>query len=217
VICPEPGQRVTLTLPPLETLLAWVEAPGERYVTLVPERPVERFYLDQPGEASLAFSSPRGIHRLRGAVEPAFEGDTLMFEPRDHGVIQRREQVRVDVVTRVAFRAPAAEPIELFTLDVSGGGALVADRDERLPAGRYEVSLPLHDGEPSLETLASVESRPGLRAVRFEGLDRDDQERLVRFVFEHQRLRRQRGLRAGAGARPRWVSWPLGAGRPWRS
>ena len=86
--------------------------------------------------------------------------------------------------------------VQSFTVDVSGGGLLLAGPDT-LPVGeRLEFRQTLTPGvTPVTGTgrVVRVDSH-GRRAVEFESISELDRRRLVRFIFECQRAERRRGL-----------------------
>ena len=111
---------------------------------------------------------------------------------------QRRAHVRVAarVPGVVATPGHLLKPLHTYTLDVSGGGVLVAG------AGPVEIGTPvavtvkLPEREP-LRTRGLVARRTeeGHVALAFDRMDEDEREQLVRWIFERQRreLREARG------------------------
>ena len=106
---------------------------------------------------------------------------------------QRREHVRVaaSVPGLVAPRTEEHPPLHTFTLDVSGGGLLVAGAGPVEPGAPVAVTVKLPDREPltSDGRIARV-TESGHVALRFDGIADEQREELVRWIFERQRLER---------------------------
>jgi hypothetical protein len=141
---------------------------------------------------SVAVATPRGVVRCRALVlgaDPA--GVVELGVTGEVAVDQRREHVRIDLrlpgVVRPRHAAHGA--LHTYTLDVSGGGVLVAGagRAEIGEAVSVLVKLP---GSETLEAAGRVarRSRSGHVALAFEAIDEERREALVRFLFEQQRL-----------------------------
>jgi c-di-GMP-binding flagellar brake protein YcgR len=149
----------------------------------------------------LAVVTPRGLVRGRGVVLAADRAGIVEVELTDDVAIdQRREHVRVaaQVPGLVAPRDAARPPLHTFTLDVSGGGILVAG------AGPVEVGTPVAvtvklPDRDALSTDARIARRTGDGYVGlvFEGITETDREELVRWIFERQRLERRAARESG--------------------
>lgn len=130
---------------------------------------------------------------------------------------QQRDYVRLDATLPMAYAAlpepgeevpdaPAAEgepePLQYLgsrTLDISGNGAQIVTH-QVLPVGcKLVMKLDLQGEELEIgaevvrlaDQPGSTEARLG---VRFTEMSERDRERIVRFIFNEQRSRRQKGL-----------------------
>jgi hypothetical protein len=150
----------------------------------------------------LESAGPRGIVRTPGSAE-LIEGNLVRFVLDDAiELLQRREFVRVIAAKRVVLEDDEGDVIaEALTVDISGGGIRVRlPRKVQLPSeGRvsFSIFLGLTDYDDEVTGTAQiVDLRPDNQvALAFEHIARNDQERLIRFVFERQRaaLRVTRG------------------------
>jgi c-di-GMP-binding flagellar brake protein YcgR len=109
--------------------------------------------------------------------------------------VQRREYVRVTVAKRVVLEDEDGEVFtEGLTVDISGGGMLVNVRKpEAVPDDQevyFSLYLGLTDYDDQVTGLASIVRRhaDGRIGLGYKDISRRDQERLIRFVFERQRV-----------------------------
>jgi hypothetical protein len=143
--------------------------------------------------ATLEYTSVRGIIRLQG--EAHFEDHALVrfHAEGDPEVIQRRAYVRVHSPQEVKLGpAFADQPLEAHTIDISGGGMLLAGISTAEVGDPIRFELRLVDDSNPVQGVARVvrvdpDSR---RAVSFEEIDEGDRQRLIRFVFECMRTAR---------------------------
>ena len=118
----------------------------------------------------------------------------------EHHVDQRRAHVRVAarVPGMVATPGHTLKPLHTYTLDVSGGGVLIAGAGPVDIGTPVAVTVKLPDRDP-LRSRGRVTRRTdeGHVALAFDGMDADEREQLVRWIFERQRLelREARGYR----------------------
>ncbi|HYM66354.1 MAG TPA: PilZ domain-containing protein, partial [Patescibacteria group bacterium] len=146
------------------------------------------------------FTAPHGRVRLQGRVtlEDPAEPDVLRMDaPRSVEVTQEREHVRIDAARPViVYAGRDLTQIQSYTVDVSGGGFLLAGPDT-LKIGdevRFQLTLtPEVLPVTGTAKVVRIDSR-GRRAVAFDSISDLDQRRLVRFIFECQRAERRRGL-----------------------
>jgi hypothetical protein len=145
--------------------------------------------------ATLEYTSVRGVIRLHG--EARFEHESLMrfHAEGEPEVIQRRAYVRVHTPQAVTLEpALADQPLRAHTIDLSGGGMLLAGVctvNVGDPIG-FEMGLGT-DPRPIEGVARVVRIDPdGRRAVAFEEIDEGDRQRLIRFVFECLRTARAR-------------------------
>ena len=108
----------------------------------------------------------------------------------EHHVDQRRAHVRVAarVPGMVATPGHTLKPLHTYTLDVSGGGVLVAGAGPVEIGAPVAVTVKLPDRDP-LRSRGRVTRRTdeGHVALAFDGMDADEREQLVRWIFERQR------------------------------
>ncbi len=164
---------------------------------MVPSKPLSD---SQLAALVLDYSDVRGRVRLHGSavvVDPE-EPDLLRIDqPRSIEILQQREFVRVQTARPVAISVPE-EPlrIDTFTVDISGSGFLLAG-PESLKVG-YELGFRLSLGEDVLPVAGKGMvvriDRRGRPAVGIEELSDLERRRLVRFIFDCQRVERRRGL-----------------------
>ncbi len=197
---PELRQDVLLTLPGRETYGARVTRVSDDEVVLV-------LMLDARGPLTpgdfvpmvLEYPGSRGLVRLEGHGAVATR-DLVRFRlDGDGDVLQRRDFVRVRVVRPLAL-APVqpddslGEWVDTLTANLSGNGLLAAG-PETLEIGDpvcFRVSTT--SGEPPVEGRGRVArvTDAGQRGIAIEELDAEARRRLVRFIFECERLARQR-------------------------
>jgi hypothetical protein len=199
-IMPGSGQG-KLTTPQGEQLPVRTYERGEEVVLVVLVNDEEHKPSDRLDSAELEYTSVRGIVRLHG--EAVFEERSLIrFRARgDADVMQRRSFVRVhtpQAVTLATGEAPDGEDPEgewrLHTIDLSGGGMLLAGADALEPGQTVRFTMALGDGQAPVEGDARVVRirEDGKRGVVFEQIDERDRQRLIRFVFECMRTARAR-------------------------
>ena len=146
------------------------------------------------------FSSARGRVRLRGTVasqDPASPEVITLTAPRSVEVLQEREFVRIRSARPVlVYAAREGIQVQSFTVDVSGGGLLLAGPDTLAIGDELTFRLTLTPGVTPVSGKGRVVriDPHGRRAVEFESISELDRRRLVRFIFECQRTERRRGL-----------------------
>ena len=151
--------------------------------------------------AALAVATPRGIVRGRGVVIAADRAGIVEIAITDDIELdQRREHVRVaaQVPGLVAPRDEGHPPLHTFTLDVSGGGILVAGVGPVGVGAPVAITVKLPDRDP-LVTDGRIARRTdgGYVGLVFEGISEREREELVRWIFERQRLERQAARERG--------------------
>ena len=145
-----------------------------------------------PGKVSVA--TPRGVVRAQGVVIAADRAGIVELAITDDvAVDQRREHVRVEsrLPTAIEPVDAAHAAVHTYTLDVSGGGVLVAGVGRAEPGAPVEVTLKV-PGRATIEAGGHVARRTaeGHAGVVFERIAPHDREELVRFIFERQRIAR---------------------------
>lgn len=143
----------------------------------------------------LESAGARGIVRTPGTGELVSE-NLLRFVLDDTAeLVQRRDFVRVTAAKRVVLENEKGDVLaDALTVDISGGGMLVRLRKPvELPAGGtmyFTLYLGLTDYDDQVSgTVDILRRQPDKQvALVFRHISRTDQERLIRFVFERQRV-----------------------------
>jgi PilZ domain len=198
-VLPRRSDTVTLVRPSGERLHARVaECEGGQLLvalTFRVEQPLDDGRLD---ELVLEFASFRGRIRLRGTV--TLEDRELLRFADLHSieVVQQREYVRVRSARPVLISAGAGA-IQTYTVDLSGGGILLAGPTTLKIGEQISFRLTVTPGAAPIVGTATVvrTDSQGHRAVCFDEIGAGDHRRLVRFIFECQRAERRRGLELG--------------------
>ncbi|MGB2710044.1 MAG: PilZ domain-containing protein [Conexibacter sp.] len=197
---PELRQDVVLVLPNLARY-------GARVTRVTPEEVVLVLMLDardplHPGDVapmSIEYPGPRGLVCLEGRGTVATH-DLVRFHLEGAvDVVQRRDFVRVQVVRPLAL-APiqpdgsVGEWVESLTVNVSGNGLLAAGPETLSVDDEVCFRIDVGGGEPAIEGRGRVVrlADAGGRAIGIEELGREARQRLIRFVFERERIARQR-------------------------
>jgi hypothetical protein len=137
----------------------------------------------------------RGVVRTPGAAE-LLEPNLLRFVfDRTPELVQRREFVRVTLAKRVLVEHEDGDLMaDALSVDVSGGGMLLQlPRKADLPAEQelyFTIYLGLTEYDDQVSGTAKlIRKLSGHRAaLSFHELERREQERLIRYVFERQRI-----------------------------
>jgi hypothetical protein len=199
---PERSDAVTLVRPSGERVQARVaERNGDELLVALMFRPEAPLHPGRLEGLLLEFTSPRGRVRLHGAVT-LVERELLRFsglEPAE--LLQEREYVRVQATRPVLVSGSAGNSIQTFSVDLSGGGMLLAGPTTLKVGERIQFRLITAQGSPPISGLGIVvrTDSQGRRAVCFEEIGEGDHRRLVRFIFECQRLDRRKGLEDSRG------------------
>jgi hypothetical protein len=200
---PARAEVVTIVRPSGERVQARVAESdgGSLLVALMfrTERPLEASGLDR---LVLEFTNERGRIRVQGAVTLE-DRELLRFrELQACEVVQQREYVRVPSTRPVTVSAGSSPgSIQTFSVDVSGGGMLLAGPSTLKIGDRVQFRLTTTQGAAPITGSATVvrtDSR-GHRAICFDEIGEGDHRRLVRFIFECQRAERRRGLERSDG------------------
>jgi hypothetical protein len=192
-LLPGSGQG-TLTTPSGEELPVRTFERGEE-VVLVVLVDIEGDHESEPVDsADLEYTSRRGLIKLHGAA--VFEDHSLIrFRPHgDAEILQRRDFVRVHTPHPVTLESSEESAYRTHTVDLSGGGMLLADADTLAvdQTIRFVISVGA-DREPVEGVARVVRAREdGNRALVFEQISEYDRQRLIRFVFECMRNARAR-------------------------
>jgi hypothetical protein len=144
---------------------------------------------------TLESAGARGIVRTPGSAE-LIEANLLRFAlDETPELVQRREFVRVTAAKRIILEDEEGELLaKALTIDISGGGLLVKlPRSAELPSDEsiyFVLYLGVDEYEDQVSgTVRVVRHKEDHQvALSFEHISRRDQERLIRFVFERQRV-----------------------------
>ena len=195
------GQKVSVRLPYVGALPATVEATAGGRVTVALAAPDNRVLRLDGSEVAVESTSARGIQRFNGRLVLSGRADVFDVEiGGDCERIQRREWARVGTVVPIHVEPvgePDVEAGETMTLNLSGGGVLIND-PWRLPLGiDTRVEITIEPSQPPVRALARVvrDAGPERRGLRFDDIEPQDSERLMRYVRERERaeLRMARG------------------------
>jgi len=131
-------------------------------------------------------------------MEDPKEPDLLRIEsPRSIEVLQEREYVRIQSARPVVVYAGGdRQEVQSYTVDLSGGGFLLAGPDTLKVGEEVKFQLTITQGVLPITgkgKVVRIDSR-GRLAVSFQDISDLDRRRLVRFIFECQRSERRRGL-----------------------
>jgi len=167
---------------------------GEDLLLVVLDRAGE-FVAGPLNRLTLESIGARGIVRTSGSAE-LIEANLLRFTlDQTAEVVQRREFVRVTAAKRIVFEDEEGDVIaDALTVDISGGGLLVqVPRSKDLPnegSIYFTLYLGLTDCDDQVNGTVYIVRRKqdNQFALAFQHISRADQERLIRFVFERQRV-----------------------------
>lgn len=197
-----PGRTQTVTLAPpgggCIPARVLASAPEALLVAImVPTEPLTRSQLEG---LVVEFTDSQGRVRLVGtaSIENPAEPDVLrVAHPRSVEVLQEREYVRIKSARpALVYGPPDQVPIQSYTVDVSGGGFLLAGPDTLKLGDEVHFQLTLTPGALVIGGTGKVVrvDAHGRRGVEFESISEVDRRRLIRFIFDCQRSERQRGL-----------------------
>lgn len=178
-------------------------SPAELVVAItVPARP---FSEAQLGSLRVEYVSPRGRVRLAGTLASQDSSDpevVRLTAPRSVEVLQEREFVRIRSARPVlVVCSGVGGSVQSYTVDVSGGGLLLAGPETLRVGDELTFRLTLTEGVTPVTGSGRVVrvDAQGRRAVEFTSISDLDRRRLVRFIFECQRDERRRGLDGEGG------------------
>lgn len=192
---PEPRQHVTLDVPLLGRVGARVAEveDGELLLSLYTEADDLIQDVRHLG-ATVEFTTRRGLFRLTGLLAPGEEPDSLRFQLEGEvELVQRRQFARVDAVRPVSLSRPGSEPIDTYTINISGGGVLIAG-PSHLPLGEeIRLRLRLMEGHPPVEVAGRIvrETAEGFKGVHIDRIAPNDRELLIHYVFDRERIARK--------------------------
>jgi len=162
--------------------------------------PIKPFSARDLDGMQVLFNNEHGRIRLSGEFsveDPSEPGVLRVRHPRSIEVLQERQYVRIKSARPViVYRAGDEMEVTSFSVDLSGGGILLAGPDNLKAGDEVRFSLSIQPGYASVTGKGRVVrcDEQGRNAVCFEQISDFDRRRLVRFIFECQRQERRRGL-----------------------
>jgi hypothetical protein len=184
----------SIEVPKVGTLPALVELDAGQATLLV--RTVHALDDVVGTQVAIDVTTSRGLLHCEARVAGVRDGEVLDLEiGARREVIQRREFARVDAVLQVTV----ASGITAAALNISGSGLLLSAREGLAPGDAIDLTLWLAPHEPPIAIKGRVVRRAEkdrqVWAVHFEHVHEANRERIVRFVFERQRVELQRSKR----------------------
>ena len=194
---PGRGRHAKVTLPEVGTFPAVVDmSPGHATAMLL-ARPLRPLAGKIGADVGIDITTKRGLLHVDAQLVEVPSGEILELGlTGEEQLIQRRSFARVDVFLEVVVTPGAAgEGIPAAIVNISACGAVVARLPTTEPGDEVRLSLRLAPCEPPLEIVGRVvrEFDRESRAVQFEQIQEADRERIIRFVFDRQRLERREG------------------------
>ncbi|HEX4804634.1 MAG TPA: PilZ domain-containing protein [Conexibacter sp.] len=196
-------QDVVITLPDLEQYggrVSQVTGTDIAVVLMLDAR--RRLALGDASPMWVEYPAPRGLVRLEGNGTVVAYDLVHFHHAGAVDVVQRREFVRVSAVrplelARVGADGELGEWLATLTVNVSGNGLLAAGwaGSGALDVGALvDFRLRPAEGEPRIAGHGRVVrvGDDGQRGIAIERIEREARRALVRFVFEQERIARQR-------------------------
>ncbi len=191
------GTHATVVLPELGSFPAVVDMDDAHATAMLLVRPLQPLNAAIGSAVQIDIVTKRGLLHVGAQVVQASDAEVLELGlTGSTQLVQRRAFARVDAfLEAIVTRPSGGPPIPAAVVNISASGAVIS-RLAPLKAGdaaRLELRLAPHD--PPLEILARVvrEFDHEFRALHFEEILEADRERIVRFVFDRQRLERRDG------------------------
>ena len=200
VLLPEVNEPVHVAVPGADWIPAKVLQRGPDALALAVTVRMRKLTPEQLEKLVVEFSSARGRVRLCGSPagqDPASLEVLTLTAPRSVEVSRNASTSASARLALCSYMRCAREwRIQSFTVDVSGGGLLLAGPDTLAIGDELEFSLTITPGVTPVSGRGRVVrvDPQGRRAVEFESISDLDRRRLVRFIFECQRTERRRGL-----------------------
>jgi c-di-GMP-binding flagellar brake protein YcgR len=193
---PSVGQFVHVIAPSGETIEARVQSTASAGLVLgIEAGGPEAIELPSDGSVSIEFTDRRGVCRMPATAEAA--GITVLRVNATGKVelIQRRDYVRVEAFVPVTYQpiGPEGWTVTAHTLDISGGGFQIAQAEALRLGDMLGFTLELGEGDEPVHAVATAVREAGGSAfgMRFVEVLERERQRLIRWVFERERLARQ--------------------------
>jgi hypothetical protein len=200
---PELRQDVIITLPDRRQYRGRVSKVTAHEITVVLMLDARKaLTLGDASPMWVEFPAPRGLVRLEGRGTVATHDLVRFHHEGAIDVVQRRDFVRVRVVrplaiARIGTDGEPGDWAQALTVNVSGNGLLAAGwaGAESFAVGdQIAFRMTVGEGEPPIAGRGRVAriGDDGQRGIAIEQIDRDARRQLVRFIFEQERIARQR-------------------------
>ena len=190
------GRHATVILPELGSFPAMVDMDADQATAMLLVRPMAPLHRTVGHDVQIDIATNRGLLHVDAQVTDALPGEVLELGLTRSELIQRREYARIDAFLEVVVTpASTGEPIPAAVVNISASGAVVS-RLAGLHAGdeaRLELRLAPYNPPIAIVAVVVREFDEQFRAVHFEQIHEPDCERIVRFVFDRQRLERRDG------------------------
>ncbi|HXE44822.1 MAG TPA: PilZ domain-containing protein [Conexibacter sp.] len=200
---PKLRQDVVITLPDLAQYGGRVSRVTETEIAVVLMLDARRtLALGDASPMWIEYPAARGLVRLEGNGTVVAHDLVHFHHEGAIDVVQRREFVRVSAVrplelARVGADGQPGEWKATLTVNVSGNGLLAAGWADSEPldiGALVDFRLRLIEDEPQIAGRGRVVrvGDDGQRGIAIEQIEREARRQLVRFVFEQERIARQR-------------------------
>lgn len=194
---PGPSHPVTLAMPDGARLPARVAEHDDDELLVLLMVPLRAPLIEAEMRRTVLETSVSG-GMMRMAGNATVEEDDLIRLRDLHSieVLQRRSYVRVKTARPVLVSLPGTlAPIESSSVDISGGGMLLGGPGHLKVGEQVKFRITTEpDGARITGTGTVVRVEPGRPAIAFESITDGDRRRLIRFLFERQRIERRKGL-----------------------
>ena len=191
------GQHAKVTLAPHGTFPALVDVNAGHATAMLLARPLRPLTGTVGTEVGIDIATRRGLVHIDAQIVDVPGGEVLELGLKGpQQLIQRRGFARVDAFLEVVVTPiPASDPIAAAVVNISASGAVVSRLGGMEPGDDVTLQLQLAPYEPPLQIVGRVvrEFDDDFRALHFEHIQESDRERIVRFVFDRQRLELRHG------------------------
>lgn len=190
------GQHATLIVPELGSFPAVVDMEDEHATAMLLVRPLQPLAGSVGSEVTIDIATKRGLLHVDAQVTGAPDGEVLELGLTGKTKLdQRRAYARVDAFLEVVATPDSGEAVPAAVVNISASGAVISRLSCMGVGDSATFSLRLAPLEPPLELVGRVvrEFDGQFRAIHFDEIQESDRERIVRFVFDRQRLERHRG------------------------